>query len=362
MLDYIMSRLRTVRRKIIHIIQLSKRNMPLFLKKNLPSSANYAGIIGCGHFFKYAYLPALNKKGIKLTCKSLISRNFDDSKYAQRNIIYKTNIYDDMEGFFNSGLNSIIITAPNNEHYNYILEAIKRNVNVFCEKPLVTECDQLLEIKEKLTKRQTILMVGFQYRYSDIYSEMLSLCRSNPLGEVIEVRVSHCLGIVDHVMGSKWLVSRKKSGGGVLFNAGIHSVNLLLALFGEVESCSAEFENRRLPKECGEDTAYCQLGFKNNIKADMVVSYLQGQNNKNEFKLTIVCKSGSADFDIKNNRIVYYDNESNVTFYNKLCDYDDILIYNELNHYNDCVLLNKKPDTDIDDYYNTHKILTALYK
>jgi predicted dehydrogenase len=353
---------RGVRRILERLCKFAVFNTPNCLKRNVQDKVISAGIIGCGHFVKNVYPPALNKRKLNLVCKSLLSNKLTDSKHVQKSLHYRTSCFESFDHFMNSGMNSIIVATPNNAHYDFIVAGIENGLNVFCEKPLVTEISEAYRIKNMLEKSSSVLMVGFQLRYSDIYGKLQSLIKNESLGRVLRVRVSHYLDLMDHLDESGWLQDRSKSGGGVLFNVGIHSINLILSLFGEVSKLSAQLENSSLYNALGEDTAYCRLDFKEGVTAKLSLSYLRGAVSDSEFKIMVSCENGLIVCDLYKNIIYIKDKKNREIKYIYFYDQDSDLIYKELTHFCYCVDKNIKPKTDIYDYIHTSLIIDALYE
>jgi len=353
---------RGVRRILDRMIRFAAFNTPNCLKRNVKGKVIAAGIVGCGHFVKNVYTPALNKRKLNLVCKSLLSNKVIDTKHVQKCLHYQTSCFGTFDHFMNSGMNSIIVATPNNAHYDFIVAGIENGLNVFCEKPLVTEISQAYRIKNMLEKSSSVLMVGFQLRYSDIYGKLQSLIENEKFGRVLRVRVSHYLDLMDNLAKPGWLNDRSKSGGGVLFNVGIHSINLILSLFGEVSKLSAQLESSSLFSDLGEDTAYCRLDFKEGVSAKFSLSYLKGATSDSGFKIIVSCEYGLIFCDLYKNFIFIRDKKNKKSKHLYFYDQDSDLIFKELNHFCYCVGENIKPKTDIEDYINTSLIIDALYE
>lgn len=115
----------------------------------------------------------------------------------------------------------VTICTPNYLHYNHINWAISKNAKVICEKPLVINFDHfknligiseincilqlrsnpyLLKLKEELSDKEHIINITYITRRGDWYD-------------------------------STWQMDEKKSGG-LLYNIGVHPLDMLCFLFG----------------------------------------------------------------------------------------------------------------------------------
>lgn len=351
-----------INRKLVRLRQNIIFILPYFTKTKLKEDINKAGLIGCGHIIKNLYIYALNNRNINIACKSLLSTKYRDSFFIKRNLSYQSDCYDNFELFSNSGINSIIITTPNYSHYEYIVKGIKNKFNILCEKPLTNNIKEALHIKELLKGYPVTLMVGFQIRYSPIFNNLKLLLKHKELGEIQKIYVYHFANIKDHIDNSTWLNDIKKSGGGVLFNVGIHSINLLCALLGDVATLSSRLENLILPISYGEDTAFCKLNFQREILCLLKVSYLNNANTNKQFSMNIYCEKGFINCDFHNNYIFKKDNSKKsgkYIFFDKL---EHEFVYNELNRFVYYIDNKIKPETDINDSIKTLAIINQLYQ
>ena len=116
----------------------------------------------------------------------------------------------------------VVILTPNWLHYWQIIDALKKGKNVLCEKPLViseTECQDLINIKGN----KKIFSV-FQLRYLPILKD-IKILDWNDIKIVVNVHR-------DKKYFESWKGKDEKSGG-ILYNLGIHYLDLIILLFGE---------------------------------------------------------------------------------------------------------------------------------
>lgn len=124
----------------------------------------------------------------------------------------------------------IVILTPNYLHKEMILEAVKNNKSVLCEKPIAITSKDCEDLKDK----KNIFGV-LQLRYHPLLKEIRSKIKEN--GNVINMDISV---FRDEDYYKKWKGQKEKSGG-VLFNLGIHYFDLLLHLFGPVKEVKTEY-------------------------------------------------------------------------------------------------------------------------
>lgn len=89
-------------------------------------------------------------------------------------------------------VDAVVVTSWDPTHEGYVLEAIKNNKYVFCEKPLAVEsegCKRIVNEEVKLGKK--LVQVGFMRRYDKGYGELKEMIDSGKLGEVLMLHCAH---------------------------------------------------------------------------------------------------------------------------------------------------------------------------
>lgn len=126
-------------------------------------------------------------------------------------------------------LDWLSVCTPNYLHLNHCLEGLERGVNVICEKPLVirpTDLD-LLKRKEQETNRR-------------VYTVLQLRCHPAVLAIKNNLTGYHTVKVDYHSPRGPWYWQSwkgdQRKSGGLLFNIGIHLFDLLLWLFGPVQS------------------------------------------------------------------------------------------------------------------------------
>jgi predicted dehydrogenase len=163
-------------------------------------------------------------------------------------------------------INMIAILTRHNLHTPQIIETFEAGKNVFCEKPLAINKDQLEQIKETLQKEdQPLLMLGFNRRFAPLAQQMKTFVdkRQEPL--FAHYRVNANVLPLDH-----WLMDPEVGGGRIIGEA-CHFIDFLTFLVGENPS---EVSTRGLPDQgkYREDNVIMHFTFPDGSIG--VVSYL----------------------------------------------------------------------------------------
>ena len=119
-------------------------------------------------------------------------------------------------------LDAIIISTPTLYHYEALQQALKRNIHIFCEKPLVSSSEEFIKINELYKKSKSILYVGFVYRFSPVIKQLHQLCQTHreALGKPLHA-IFRIGGRGDHQV---W--KHHDSAGGVVNEMLVHMLDL----------------------------------------------------------------------------------------------------------------------------------------
>jgi predicted dehydrogenase len=169
------------------------------------------------------------------------------------------NVAETAESVINSdSVDAVSISVPNHLNFPLTLKALQANKHVFCEKPpafTVEEVEQLIEA-EKVSKCK--LMYGFNHRHHDAVVKMKSLIESKQYGKVLWMRGRYGKS-VDESYFKTWRAEKDKAGGGILFDQGIHMLDLFLHIGGNFDETHAFISNLYWQMDGIEDNVFAIL-------------------------------------------------------------------------------------------------------
>lgn len=123
-------------------------------------------------------------------------------------------------------INTIFITTRHNLHAEYVIKSIQHTKNVFVEKPLAMNEEELLKIKEVYEKAKDnpkYLMVGFNRRFAPAVKELKKLFLPEQPKSIV-IRVNSGIVPPDH-----W-VNDPEIGGGRIVGEACHFIDLAMFL------------------------------------------------------------------------------------------------------------------------------------
>lgn len=227
-------------------------------------SSGVIGIIGAGNFTKMTMMPALKNSGAQykyissaggLTAKSLANKygfEFSTTDYHQ--------ILQDEE------VDLVLITTRHNAHAQMVKESLQAGKNVFVEKPLAINDEQLEDIRQVYQSKEAslTLTVGFNRRFSPFIRQAKTLLGGST--DSLNIIATMNAGFIP---ADVW-VQDLQVGGGRIVGEACHFIDLMVYLTG---SKVAEVTMSALGKNPTEqtDNAIITLKFENGSQG--VINY-----------------------------------------------------------------------------------------
>ena len=170
--------------------------------------------------------------------------------------------YQDFEKFLaHRPMNAVILGSPSGLHAAQGIAAAKRGLHVLTEKPIDTTTRSADTLIAAASQAGVKLAVIFQDRLKPDIQKLKQWIDAGVLGKplLVDARVKWYRP-PEYYADSKWRGTLALDGGGALINQGIHTVDLLVWLLGDVARVQARTATL-LHKIEAEDTAIAALEF-----------------------------------------------------------------------------------------------------
>ncbi len=89
------------------------------------------------------------------------------------------------------GIDFVVISTPNNAHFDAAKAFLEQGINVLCEKPLCFETWQAKELIELAKAHDALFCVNYSYAGNVMVKEARQLIRSGEIGEIINVNAEY---------------------------------------------------------------------------------------------------------------------------------------------------------------------------
>lgn len=133
-------------------------------------------------------------------------------------------------------IDAVIICAPPKYHAEVVEHFLARGKHVLCEKPLTLASTMAERLVQRAAQQERVLMMASKFRYVGDVVKAKALVESGILGEVVFYENSFCAKVP---MKDRWNALPDVAGGGVLIDAGSHSVDIFRYLAGPVRQVFA---------------------------------------------------------------------------------------------------------------------------
>lgn len=184
------------------------------------------GIIGCGNVTEHHHLPALRHvRRVEVVALADL-----DSVRVER-LARRFNIpgrYTSHADLLEAGkVDAVAVCVPPQLHTEMALAALSHGKHVFIEKPLalcLAECDTLADHANANSSLK--VMVGFNLRWHRLIRQAREILVTGELGDIKLVRTVFTSGGRRRQDCANWR-SHRETGGGALFDLGVHHFDLL---------------------------------------------------------------------------------------------------------------------------------------
>ena len=226
------------------------------------------GIIGLGNQGS-SYVKLFDKGAIE---DAVITAMCDINPQKIENIKEKTTstnvaYFTDYIEMLDSGLcDAVLVEVPHYQHPEMVIECLKRNINVICEKPAGVYTKQVREMNEVAAQSSAKFGMMFNQRTNCLYRKMREMIAEGAIGELQRVTwiITDWYRTQSYYDGGSWRATWSGEGGGVLFNQCPHQLDLVQWIIGKLPSAVHGF---------------CQYGKWHDIEVeDEVTAYLEYDN------------------------------------------------------------------------------------
>jgi predicted dehydrogenase len=184
-------------------------------------------------------------------------------------------VYDDYAAMLErDDLDFIAVLRPNVEAPAAAIQAAQAGKHLLVEKPMARTCAQLREVLAAARAAHVQVTTGYLWRYHPICRDIKGLLDAGELGRVWSCEARMVATTVKARGPEHWLFHEESSGGGILNWLGVHWIDLLRYLIGEIVAVSAITANVGGEDIDVEDVASVALRFANGAVGALYCGYL----------------------------------------------------------------------------------------
>ena len=193
------------------------------------------GVIGCGEIAFTYHLPALARV-TDARVVAVADLADDKARQAAHEFAIPAWTSDYREVLASSEIDAVLILTPNFTRVEMVQEAANAGKPMLVQKPLarnLSECQSVLAAAE----RQGVLLVpSYMHRYLPEVLKAKELLDQGLLGDLRMVRMRNA---TPGSSWTPWFYNKEKVGGGAAIDIGVHGIDLIRWLAGEITSVNA---------------------------------------------------------------------------------------------------------------------------
>lgn len=230
-------------------------------------------VIGLGHLHPFDYMPhfaaAGNTEVVAASEKLDILREKFNSEFG-------LNVYSEWSELLEKEkFDAAYIFLPHDECPEAACACAEKGIHVIVEKPVANTSQGAKKIREACEKNNVLFSTPYLWRYHPVTREMKKIIDSGVLGKIVGCE-GRCAagGLHRYIEGhSPWMLQKEKSGGGPMYNLGVHWIDLYRWLL-DSEISEVIGKNVHVNKKYDiEDNSYAITTFKNGATLALDISY-----------------------------------------------------------------------------------------
>lgn len=197
------------------------------------------GLVGCGSIGK-RHAEIINELGILVAvCDTEIV------KLTEFTTKYNCKGYESYEVMLqNAGdIQVMVICTPNYLHATQSIKALSNGLHVLCEKPMALTTEDCISMQNCAKVNNRLLKVVKQNRYNGPVKQLKRIIDERNLGELVSFNMNLVWARNDVYYANTWR-GKIKEDGGILFTQFSHFIDILIWLFGEIETFEAMGANQ----------------------------------------------------------------------------------------------------------------------
>ena len=268
-------------KKSRNVSLLSKQEKKIIINKT--NKKTRVSFLGSGNYATSVLIPAF--KYAKAELGTIASNTGVSGTYAGQKYGFFETTTESEKLFDHNNNDAIVIATKHNSHANFVLKALETKKNIFVEKPLCLNLEELNKI-EAAHSSSNILMIGFNRRFAPHIQKIKDLLKNinNPISMIMTVNAGN-------IPKDHW-TQDLEIGGGRIIGEVCHFIDLLRFLAGKtITKHEIQFMD-----SVTKDTANIQLSFADGSIGN-IHYYANGSKSFPKERLEVFAEGGVLQLD-----------------------------------------------------------------
>lgn len=231
------------------------------------------GIIGLGHLHPRLYMPLFaNCPDTKVVAVSEKNEQLLNS-FCQD---FQVKGYNDYQAMIKEQkLDMAVIFLPHCDCGDAAVKCAAKGINIIVEKPVAHTAKEASRIAKAVAKYGVKFSTGYCWRLHPAAVQIKRLIEEGVLGDIVGGEARIAAGRIERYItgNSPWMLEKAKSGGGPMYNLGVHWIDLLRYMLND-DVKALVGRNVKINKKYDiEDNSFAHLQFGKGMIIGLDVSY-----------------------------------------------------------------------------------------
>lgn len=196
----------------------------------------------------------------------VVKKVFERSTEKALEYFPQTQIVREFEQLLTDEIDLVIITTPNQTHYEFAKQALLANKNVLIEKPLVPTAQQALELDQLAKERNLLLTVYQNRRWDSAVATAKLILEQGLIGEPVDCEIR--FDRYAKTKNAKQWKETGEQGVGLVYDLGVHLLDQAVYLFGKPNAVFADVRHQH-PDALSDDNFTIHLYYPSGLKVSL---------------------------------------------------------------------------------------------
>lgn len=198
---------------------------------------------------------------------------------------------------------AVFVSVPTKYHYSMVKELLKRNINVFTEKPFCLNPQESEELVLLAKQAGVVNQVGYHNKFVGTFKEVKRLVASSAIGQITHFEGEAYGPVVIKKKSETWR-SDPSEGGGCLMDYASHVIDLINDIISPIDSCRNSILKSIYSKNV-DDSVYALVATKSGTSGVISVNWSDETYRKMSTSVTIIGTEGKIESDANELKVYF---------------------------------------------------------
>lgn len=213
-----------------------------------------AAIVGLGWWGKtLVEAVADGSDDIQFTGATTRSLSDDARAFADEHGLKLFESYEDI--LADDDIDAVVLVTPNSTHVPQMIAAAEHGKHVFCEKPFALTGEGARQAVEAAERAGVTLGVGYNRRFHPEMNKLRDIINSGELGTILHIEATMTFPNALFLKPGAWRADTSETPCGGLTPLGVHAVDGMIDLCGEIDQVYCQSFRRAVEIEADDTTS-----------------------------------------------------------------------------------------------------------